>query len=329
MSLITTNTKGLKEKDWQKLRRSFSSKGFIGGSDAGTLLGWNKWASPITLYYNAIGADILDKKMNMEMLMGKMQEENIKEMWQYWDEDDDVFSSNVINNKRPRRFINHKATYQNTNYPYLFVNIDGEITKHPLKKNEPGVLEAKKINGFVSDSYYEGIPPQYIAQINHCMMVMGWEYAELVMRVDGRKLVVKMFERDEFVCRAISEAAKEHHDRVLEAKSVLKYCEFGSEKWYEHASRFEPSADATSEFNSFMSAKHKLRKSEKTVSASDEDMSLIDAYVNAKKQYDDAEKNKQFYQNSIKQRMEKAGASVMSFDGGQVSWRKQFVITKK
>ena len=76
-NLNLTPTAKLSEQDWQKLRQSFVSRGMVGGSDAGTLLGWNKWKSPISLYYQSVGVGALPTMMNMEMAMGKLQEDNI------------------------------------------------------------------------------------------------------------------------------------------------------------------------------------------------------------------------------------------------------------
>jgi predicted phage-related endonuclease len=101
--LKQTSTKNLSEIDWQKLRQSFSSRGMVGGSDAGTLLGWNKWKSPINLFYQSIGMDLLPTKMNRQMAFGKMLEDTIAEMWQYWDGEEN-FIQNVIHKNKVRKF---------------------------------------------------------------------------------------------------------------------------------------------------------------------------------------------------------------------------------
>jgi len=328
-NLIRIPTKHLDEKGWQKLRQSFVVKGMTGGSDAGTLLGWNKYSSPVSMYYNAIGLSPVGFEMNMEIMMGKMQEDNIAYQWQYYDEDEQQFFHNVTNNIKTREYKKEKDIFLNPDYPTLFANVDGIIVKHPVKGKKKGILEIKKINGSVIESYADLRPPQYVAQAQQYMLVFDLDYAELCMRVDGRKLVVHMIERDEEVMKAILLQSKQHQERVLHAMESLKNSDGSAEDMYAIAAQLEPAADGSEDFDAFMSAKHKARNNEKTIIGNDDHNKWIDQYLKANEKIKEAEKSKLFWGNKLKQAMEKKGASVLDTDTSKITWRKSFLVKKK
>lgn len=324
-NLILHPTKGLSETQWQELRRTFSHRGMTGGSDAGTLLGFNKWKSPISAFYQALGLSLIPFKMNMEMLMGKLQEDNIAESWQYYDESEDKFIDNVTNNVRPRRFKLVKAIIENPKYPTLFANIDGLITQHPVKKKKKGILEIKKINGVTVDSYIGGLPPQYIAQCQHYMLVCELDYAELCMRVDGRMLKVELIEKDPYLQQAILEASIQFQQRVFAAREALEKSGVDNlEDMYGVVAKFEPEADASDDFNAFMSEKHKLRQEEISMQGDETHLDWARQYTRYNNLLKTVEEHKQLYMNRLKQAMEREGASIMNLDGGKITWRRNF-----
>lgn len=325
-NLKLTPTKALSETQWQELRRSFCTQGMIGGSDCGVLLGFSKWKSPISLYYQALDLAVLPNKLNTELIHGKLQESNIAHSWQFYSENDDEFCQNVVNNIKPRRYKEIKAIIENPKYPLLFANIDGLITKHPTKKKK-GILEIKKINGMTIDSYVGGIPPQYIAQVQHYMLVCELTYAELCMRVDGRMLNVHLIEQDKFLQEAILQAAAEFNARVVAAREAIK--KEGTDDYdvmLQIASQFEPDADASEDFNAFISEKHRARETEVQMTGGLDEQHLAEQYVLSQAQIKQAESNKLLYGNRLKQIMEKEGASVMNLPDGKITWRRNFTI---
>ncbi len=329
MSLIKIPTKHLSEKGWQELRQSFVDKGMTGGSDAGAMLGWNQYKSPLSMYYQAIGIKKYENVMNIEMLMGKMQEDNIAQGWQYYDEDEAVFMSNFLTRKKVRRYKVEKSIIINPKYPTLFANLDGIITLHPKMGKKKGILEIKKINGSAIDSYVDQKPPQYIAQIQQYLMVMEYDYAELCMRVDGRKYVVHMVEADPAIQKAILTQSLAHQERVLKAKELLALADGDIEDMYSIAAQYEPDADATGDFKDFISEKHKERANEKSIIGEPIHDKWINQYLKASATIKDAEKAKLLWGNKLRQLLEKKGASVLDTDENRVAWRSQFKVTKK
>lgn len=326
-NLNLTPTAKLSEQDWQKLRQSFVSRGMVGGSDAGTLLGWNKWKSPISLYYQSVGVGALPTMMNMEMAMGKLQEDNIAECWQYWDGTEEGFVKNVIAKNRVRRFKKIKAIIENPKYPVLFANVDGVITKHPVRKRKQGILEIKKINGMTADSYVGGIPPQYIAQVQHYMLVCEFDYAELCMRVDGRSLIVETIDADWELQSTILKEAQQFNDRVMSALDDIKSKGTGDkDEILDIASKYEPDADSSEDFNAFISQKHKDRENENEMQSTPELADWALQYTRYNAMLKKVEEHKLLYGNRIKQVMEKNNASIMHLPDGKITWRKQFQV---
>lgn len=324
--LKRTSTRGLSEIDWQKLRQSFSSRGMVGGSDAGTILGWNKWKSPINLFYQSIGMDLLPTKMNRQMAFGKMLEDTIAEMWQYWDGEEN-FIQNVITKNKVRKFRKVKAIIENPKYPMLFANLDGEVTHHPVMKGK-GILEIKNVGKMTVDSYIDGVPPNYIAQMNHYMLVTGHKYAEICMQVDGQDMLVKTFEADPDIQEAILNKATEHQMRVQSAReAILEAGASDKEEIYGIAALYEPPADNSEDFNAFISIKHKDRENDITIQGGQEQAQWAEEYVRMNDTIKSCESQKLLYGNQLKQYMEQnGGAQIMQMPNGKITWRKQFNV---
>lgn len=324
--LIQHKTKGLSELEWQAMRKSFAQRGMTGGSDAGILLGWSRWSSPISMYYKALGLSNIPSKMNIEMAHGKQQESSIADAWTYYDPSDEVFIDNIIHNRRVRKFKLIKAIIENPIFPTLFANIDGLITKIPERKGK-GILEIKKINGITIDSYQDGLPPQYLAQVQHYMLVTELPYAQLCMRVDGRQLVVKTIDQDITIQQAIITESMVFQDRVKSAMDdILSTGTDDYDTMLMIASKYEPPADASEDFNSFLSEKHKLRQEEITIQGDSYCQTTAEEFKSLSEQIKTLETDKQLRMNILKQIMEKEGASVMQLPAGKITWRKNFSI---
>lgn len=323
--LKMTPTAKLSEAEWQSLRQSFVTRGMVGGSDAGTLLGLNKYKSPINLFYQSIGINSLPNKMNSIMLHGKQLEEYVAKCWQYYDGTEEGWVENTLNDNKIKRFRKVKAIIENPKYPMLFANIDGKITKHPKYGRKAGVLEIKTISGYSADSYEAGIPPSYLLQVQHYMLVTEWNYAEICYLKDGRELGCVSFEADWELQERILEEAITFNRRVHEARKALSNVENPHEQ-LQIASHFEPDADSSMAFNDFISEKHKAREEEITIQGSDEHEQWAQSYVLLNSQIKNLETDKQLYQNRLKQVMEKDGATTMILPTGKITWRKQFNV---
>lgn len=323
--LKLTPTAKLSEADWQTLRQTFVDKGMVGGSDAGTLLGLNKYKSPINLFYQAVGIASLPSKMNSIMLHGKQLEDYVAKCWQYYDGTEEGWVANTLTNNKIKRYKKVKAIIENPKYPFLFANVDGIITKHPTYGKKKGILEIKTISGYSADSYEAGIPPSYLLQVQHYMLVTELPYADICYLKDGRDLGCVTFEADWEIQESILEEAIRFSRKVHQAKQALVGVEDANEAM-QIASQFEPDADSSMAFNDFISEKHKARENEVTIQGNDEHQQWASEYVTLNAKIKEVESEKQLYQNRLKQAMEKEGATTMVLPEGKITWRKQFNV---
>ena len=320
------STKNLSESQWQELRSMFVREGMIGGSDASTILGINKYKSSINLYYQAIEEATLPNKMNAAMMHGKQLEKYVADCWQYYDGTEDGWIENTLNNNKIKKYSKINAILVNDKYPFLFANVDAKITMHPYYGKKPGILEVKTISGYSADSYEGGIPPGYLFQLQHYLLVTGYTWGEIVYLKDGRELGCLTFEADKDLQDMILKAASDHHTRVKQAREMSSTAKSEADKQM-YIQGFEPMADSTMAFNHFISERHKARENEVVMQGNDSHHQLAVDYVAISKEVTSKSDQKQLLQNRLKQIMEANGASVMMLpEGGKITWRKQFNV---
>jgi len=317
-------TAKLSEAEWQSLRQTFVNKGMVGGSDSGTLLGLNQYKSPINMFYQCLGLGSLPSIMNAAMLHGKQLEDYVAKCWQYYDGTDEGWVENTLKDNKIKRFKKLRSIVINPKYPVLFANVDGIITKHPNYGKKRGILEIKTISGYSADSYEAGIPPNYLIQVQHYMLVMELNYAEICYLKDGRQLGCVTFEKDKELQDRILHEAVEFQQRVLTAKQETEGLD--PDQALQVASQYEPDADNSQAFNAFISEKHKAREEEISMQGSDEHEQWAYSYTKLNAEIKAIESDKQLYQNKLKQVMEKEGATTMILPNGKITWRKQFNV---
>lgn len=148
--------------EWLKMRY----KG-IGGSDAGTVLGVNKYKTNVQLWEEKTGRsipeDISDKPA---VVFGKEAESPIRELFKQ-----DFPQYNVD--------YHEFYMYVNDKYPFIFATLDGEITD---ENGRQGILEIKTTtiqNKKQWDEWENKIPDSYYAQMLHQLTATGWDFAIL------------------------------------------------------------------------------------------------------------------------------------------------------
>lgn len=77
-------TAKLTYEEWVELRKSLVYKGMVGGSDASTLLGLNPWTSKITRWNQSVGTANIKNIDNEVMFHGRLLEDYVADLWQYW-----------------------------------------------------------------------------------------------------------------------------------------------------------------------------------------------------------------------------------------------------
>lgn len=162
------------EEEWHKLR-----EGGIGGSDAGAILGINKYVSPLKLYKIKTKEYVEDVSDNVYIKKGK-------------DLESFIFNNYVIPDmsKRGYRAIHPEHVFINNQFPWLRANCDGLAIKDTLVSapDENIVIEIKWVSEWAEVNWnsdeYLGIPASYYAQVQHYMTVTGARKAILYALFD-------------------------------------------------------------------------------------------------------------------------------------------------
>ena len=139
----------------------------IGGSDAGTVLGVNKYKSNVELWLEKTGQsepeDISDKPA---VKFGKFAEQHLRELFKQ------DFPDYQVD-------YHEFWMYQNDKYPFIYATLDGELTAPDGSK---GILEIKTTtiqNKSQWDEWEDKIPDSYYAQVLHQLVATGWNFAVL------------------------------------------------------------------------------------------------------------------------------------------------------
>lgn len=228
--------------EWYKFRLGAR----VGCSEIRDLLIKNDgYSDSIMLYYKKLGLKKENDIDNEAMFHGRNQEDYIAEMWQYWDGKTDTYNNkNYLNNYNSgtiiRRCRKVNGIVTNTQYPYLFGNVDRLINKNtgfnlltgePLEKK--GALEIKTVEGWAADKWEFGINPAYVSQLMGYLMLFELDYGEVAVLKNGRFLDVFPFQRNNDIIEIIN-----NHVSVFMEKHVIPGIEW-AEKYRQAISTYD------------------------------------------------------------------------------------------
>ena len=139
----------------------------IGGSDAGTVLGVNKYKSNVELWLEKTGQSEPEDISNKPAVkFGKFAEQHLRELFKQ------DFPDYQVD-------YHEFWMYQNDKYPFIYATLDGELTAPDGSK---GILEIKTTtiqNKSQWDEWEDKIPDSYYAQVLHQLVATGWNFAVL------------------------------------------------------------------------------------------------------------------------------------------------------
>lgn len=139
----------------------------IGGSDAGAVIGVNRYRSNVDVWAEKTGItpreDISDKPA---VKFGKEAEQHIRALFAL---------------EHPEFSVNYHEFYMylNDKYPFLYATLDGELTDD---SGRHGILEIKTAtiqNAAGWSEWVDGIPQSYYAQCLHQLAATGWDFVTL------------------------------------------------------------------------------------------------------------------------------------------------------
>ncbi|WFF72699.1 lambda-exonuclease family protein [Proteiniclasticum sp. QWL-01] len=170
-------TTDLSRSEWLVLRQ----KG-IGGSDAGAILGLNKWKTPFQVY--------LDKT---EPIADDEQSESA-----YWGVTLEDLVAREFTKRTGKKVRRNNRMLISSEYPWMIANLDREVV------GEDAILECKTTNAFMAKEW-EGdeIPASYMIQIQHYLAVTGAKKAYVAVLIGGQKFIWKEIQRDKELIQTI------------------------------------------------------------------------------------------------------------------------------
>lgn len=180
------DTKSMTEEDWLRLRRNS-----IGGSDAGAILGFNKYESPYSLYCKKVYPETFEQDMS---------------------DNDAIHFGNVLEDVVAKEFAartgkkvrKHNKMMYHDKYEFMSANVDRVII------GEKAILECKTANQYKDAEWKDGnVPASYMAQCYHYLAVTGLERAYIAVLIGGQKFVWTVIERDDEVIHEIIESEKD------------------------------------------------------------------------------------------------------------------------
>ena len=322
--LIITPTSEMNYDDWLRFR-----KRGIGASEVGAVLGLSEYTSSIEIFYDKIGEELNHKVENLAMLLGHETEPLNAKLWQYWEGSEE----SIVKNFRAKRIVRKaqqvRGYVQNPKYPWLFVSLDRKINKH-IWQGEPrgeGALELKNMSGFEVNKWEYGIPAPYLVQVQTQCLVCDFDYGELCIMKDGRRIEVHQFERNIEICEAIIEQT---HDfwKKIERGRILKTQLFEAERNYNkikadeiraEIQMLEPEPDGSDGLEKFLKEKYrKGTEGERAGQPSELEWGI--KHLNAKNTIKEQQKIVQEAENHLKYSMREI--EILNFgSNGKIYWQ--------
>lgn len=166
----------------------------IGGSDAGAILGVNKWKSPFQVYMDKIEPYYEDQSEAA-----------------YWGTELEDMVAKEFEKRTGKKVRRNNRVLQSAENPFMIANLDREVV------GENAILECKTANTYLAKEW-EGdeIPASYIVQVQHYMAVRGSDKAYIAVLIGGQRFLWKVIPRDEeFIKFIVEEERKFWNEHIL------------------------------------------------------------------------------------------------------------------
>jgi putative phage-type endonuclease len=256
MSKVITGTKSLTRLEWLQRRQQG-----IGGSDAGAILGMNKWKTPFQVY--------LDKAE-------PISQESEQSEAAYWGTELEDLVAREFSKRTGKRVRRKNQLLQHEGYPFMVANLDRDIV------GENAFLECKTVNAFGAKEWDgEEIPPSYLVQLMHYMAVTGNEKGYIACLIGGQKFIWKEVLRDEELIEMVVQAEKHFWTNHIEKK-------------------IPPALEGSSAAEMYLNEKYRVAERGASIDLSSEYADKIDKLLELKEAIKQLEKQEKEIENNIK-----------------------------
>lgn len=171
-------------EEWLAVRR-----GYIGGSDAGAIVGMNPYSSAFSVWAEKTGK-VQEFEGNVATRVGTELE---------------ALVAKLFAEETGKAVQRCNFTLVNPEYPFACANIDREII------GEDALLEIKTTNSWENVKKFRNgeYPGMWYAQMTHYLAVTGARKAYLAVLIESRDFRIFELERDEEEIRALMDAERE------------------------------------------------------------------------------------------------------------------------
>lgn len=160
----------------------------IGGSDAGIILGLNKYRTAFELW--------LEKTGQVEPI--EVDNEAV-----YWGNEMENVVAKEFEKRTGKKVRRTNFMYSHPDHPFIKANIDRLVV------GESAVLECKTASAYLAKEWEaDEVPATYLVQLQHYLGVTGKEKGYMAVLIGGNKFIWKEVERDEELIEMIFNAEK-------------------------------------------------------------------------------------------------------------------------
>jgi putative phage-type endonuclease len=225
-------TNAISTKDMSRFEWLLERTKGIGGSDAGIILGLNKYRTAFELW--------LEKTGQVEPV--EVDNEAI-----YWGNQMEDVVAKEFEKRTGKKVRRTNFMYSHPEHEFIKANLDRLVV------GEDAILECKTAGAFLAKEWEgEEVPDTYLVQVQHYLGVTGKEKAYIAVLIGGNKFIWKEIERDQELIDMIFKAEiefwnhnvlgfqqpeldgssaaeqylKEKYDRAEEGKEVILKAEF-------------------------------------------------------------------------------------------------------
>ncbi|EAG4941487.1 hypothetical protein CXR72_15720 [Listeria monocytogenes] len=169
---VLASVKDMNRTQWLLTRRQG-----IGGSDAGIIMGLNKYKTAFELWLDKTGQILPDESAGEAAYWGNQMEEVVAKEFE------------KRTGKKVRR---SNMMYQHPEHDFMLANVDRFIV------GEDALLECKTASAYLAKEWEsDEVPATYLVQIQHYLAVTGKSKAYVAVLIGGNKFIWKEIERDE------------------------------------------------------------------------------------------------------------------------------------
>lgn len=269
------STRNMEKQEWLTYRTLG-----LGGSDASVIAGVNPFRSIHELWLEKTGQTEPEETDSEYTHFGTILEPIVRQEF----------------TKRTGLKVRAKnVMLQSIQYPFMLADLDGVINEN----GELAVFEAKTASAYKEEVWENGVPEEYMFQIQHYMAATGYKRTYIAALVGGNKFYWHNVERDE--------------------EMIMELIRMEQEFWVNNVQNgVEPVPDGSTATTAYLNQAY-AQSNGKVIHLSDEVLPLCEKYEEVSKQIKALETEKDAVTNQIKNYMKEYETGIVG--DHKISWK--------